>query len=214
MTVKKKLKNKRVASKKADSPVNDQKADGFVARWRELEARGGGLDYERAVFASDLRAEFADGIEGDKQFKRWARGRLHTSVSRANGLLTLAAAKKLFSSQDEWNQLGHRSGVVFLTKLDRRGRTRVLRAAKQRMREQGTDHVGDGVLRELARELGVSTPMSRSRQRSNYALKQDLSVVLTLIDKVYSIYDNLVELTDEERDVIARRSALVGLRAD
>jgi hypothetical protein len=74
----------------------------FVERWRDLERRRKDLDFDRAQFARELRAEFGS----DREFGNWCRTELSLQEPQIRDLLVLATAAKTVPDLAVWKRIG------------------------------------------------------------------------------------------------------------
>ncbi len=100
----------------------------YVKRWQELERKQKDLDYERSVFAKELRAEF--GNNGDARFVKWCKDELGLTEVGANELLLRATMVKTVGDEKTWKNLGGFRAIRAVEVLPREKRVHVIEAAK------------------------------------------------------------------------------------
>lgn len=130
----------------------------FVKRWRDLERRQKDLDFERSVFARDLRAEFEPGRLGDDEFVNWCVVELGLTAAQARSeFLPRAQAAIAVPDVGTWNQLGGFRQTRHLVGLTKKQQVDVVQAAK----------VSNKVITTVRRERGLNgaPPISKPAPR-------------------------------------------------
>lgn len=115
----------------------------FSQRWRKLVNRKRDLDWETALFAKDLRAEFDVGVAGDKALAKWCEVELGMPQYVATELLLRALVASIVDKKG-YEAIGGFPAVRQLASLDKKQQVQVINAAKHQdksvrsvMRDQG-----------------------------------------------------------------------------
>ena len=115
----------------------------FSQRWRKLLNRTKDLDWEKTLFAKELRAEFDAGASGDKALTKWCEVELGMPQYVATELL-LRAVMATQVDKKGYEQVGGFSAVRQIAALDKRQQVHVIQSAKTQnksvrsvMRDQG-----------------------------------------------------------------------------
>lgn len=98
----------------------------FIERWRDLEKRQKDLDYERSVFARDLRA----ALPSDAAFTKWCVAEIGLAEPAAQDLLLRAIAAKVVPDVTVWKRVGGFREIRAVAALPRREQVNVLETAK------------------------------------------------------------------------------------
>lgn len=110
--------------------MNSKDMSQFVVRWRELQTRRKELDFDIASLAHDIRAAFAPGGSGDREFITWCRMDLGMTSSTAKVMLDRSVLVARFTSRDLWSQLGGYPSLRVLKEHPAEEQDRILETAK------------------------------------------------------------------------------------
>lgn len=132
--------------------MNSGKLVRFIERWRELERQTKDLDFQRSVFARDLRKEFAAGSAGDDQFTKWCETELGLNAAAACELLTRARAVEVCADEKTYARVGGFKAVRHVIALPKRAQVEVIEAAKSQHKNVLT------VVREREKAKNQNTP--------------------------------------------------------
>lgn len=122
----------------------------FRQRWRELERRRKDLDFDKGVFARELRDEFVPGDDGDAKFIAWCDFELGLGKMHAHELLDRARAAKAVPDEKTFKTIGGFNSIRRALDLPKHERVIAIEAAKAQSKKLST------VLRE--RNLAGETP--------------------------------------------------------
>lgn len=101
----------------------------FVKRWNQLAKAQADLDYQKSVYAKDLRAEFGT----DASCVKWCEAHLNLTEYQAKELLDRAAAVKVISDPKVWAQVGGSRGfenIRPMLKYPKKEQVAIVEAAK------------------------------------------------------------------------------------
>lgn len=107
--------------------MNNDKMIQYVKRWQQLERKSKELDYERSVFAKELRSEFGN----DAQFIKWCADELGLTATRSSDLLLRATAAKAVPDASTWSRIGGFREIGALAAVpDRKTQIHIIESAK------------------------------------------------------------------------------------
>lgn len=86
--------------------MSTDKIKNFMKRWRDLQDRRKQLDFEVAILARDMRAEFEDGEKGDRDYIAWLRRELGLTSPHAKAMLDRARMVARIVDAKLWTSLG------------------------------------------------------------------------------------------------------------
>jgi len=98
----------------------------LIERWRDLEKRRKDLDYDRAVWARDLRA----AVGSDRAFLEWCSMEILLNEAAAKDLLVLANAAKVVPDATVWKRVGGSREIRAVTPLAKSDQVFVIEKAK------------------------------------------------------------------------------------
>ena len=123
--------------------MNKDRAFELAQRWRRLVSRTKDLDWDKTLFAKDLRAEFGSGGAGDKALIKWCETEIGMPSYVATELLLRATVAGIVD-KEAYVQIGGFGAVRQIAALDLRQQVHVVQSAKLQnktvrsvMREQG-----------------------------------------------------------------------------
>jgi len=128
--------------------VTQSKTFQFQQRWRALEKSQRDLDFAKAQFARELRAEFPSGKTGDGEFIWWCETELGLTEGQVRAeLLARAAAIAVVPDEKTWTQVGGFKAIRKIAEVPaRRDQVAVIEAVKASgkavttvLRERGLD---------------------------------------------------------------------------
>jgi hypothetical protein len=107
--------------------VTPDQMNTFIDRWRDIERKQKDIDYLRAVWVRDVRAECGS----DKAFASWCERDLGLSFGQCADLLSRVAVLDVIPDAADWRKHGGWRGVRPLaTMATKRERVAVLESAK------------------------------------------------------------------------------------
>jgi hypothetical protein len=98
----------------------------YVKRWQELVRKQRDIDYERSVFAKDLRGEFGT----DARFVKWCQEELRLTKVQAEELLLRADLAKTVGTEETWKKVGGFGALRAVEALPIAKRRHVIEVAK------------------------------------------------------------------------------------
>ncbi len=169
--------------------MHNDKMIEFVKRWKNLQQRQADLDYEKAVLARDIRAEFKAGHLGDEQFVGWCDLELGMLPRQAHELLARADMLKSVPDQRQWKKLGGFAALKCIAMLPEPQRKQVVVQALG----AGSD------LRVVLRERGLLPPSDKPTYKTDAERLAEYAATLPNLPKyIRDIVAKYVQKNDKQ----------------
>src|SRR5258706_2875945 len=101
----------------------------FLKRWQLLCQTEQDLDYQKGLFARDLRHKFVAGDDGDQQFMRWCSDHLDLHYRQTSNLLTRANAAAALPDEESFKAVGGFSAISRVIDLPRQKQIDIITTA-------------------------------------------------------------------------------------
>lgn len=118
----------KITSKLPNPSMNSEVLIALAKRFRKIEADQKDLDFRKAEWARDARAQFPD----DERFILWCKSDLGETHSAALSLCLSVRAVAVARDARTWEKIGGRRSILAVEKMPKREQIRTLQAAVAR----------------------------------------------------------------------------------